>query len=112
MVRIGGLEIAEFRSNPGQDSKISPRSSHPSPYYNSAKTRHPRCLCIKATLNECSPPARGGRLAAALAMFFKTLRICNDEDNLLGGRRRCFKAPGGAPKVRGAVRAVCEIWQY
>ena len=63
-------------------------------------------------INECSPPARGGRLAAALAMFFKTLRICNDEDNLLGGRRRCFKAPGGAPKVRGAVRAVCEIWQY
>ena len=67
---------------------------------------------LYAGRNECSPPARGGRLAAALAMFFKTLRICNDEDNLLGGRRRCFKAPGGAPKVRGAVRAVCEIWQY
>ena len=31
VVRIGGRGIAEFRSNPGQDSKISPRSSHPSP---------------------------------------------------------------------------------
>ena len=31
VVRIGGREIAEFRSNPGQDSKISPRSGHPSP---------------------------------------------------------------------------------
>ena len=31
VVRIGGCEIAEFRSNPGQDSKISPRSGHPSP---------------------------------------------------------------------------------
>ena len=30
-VRIRGFEIAEFRSNPGQDSKISPRSGHPSP---------------------------------------------------------------------------------
>ena len=29
-VRIRGFEIAEFRDNPGQDSKISPRSSHPS----------------------------------------------------------------------------------
>ena len=25
-------------------------------------------------------------MAAALAMFFKTLRICKDEDNLLGWR--------------------------
>ena len=31
VVRIGGREIAEFRLNQGQDSKISPRSSHPSP---------------------------------------------------------------------------------
>ena len=30
-MRIGGREIAEYRSNPGQDSKISPRSGHPSP---------------------------------------------------------------------------------
>ena len=33
--------------------------------------------------NECSPPAWGGRLAAALAMIFKTLRTCKDDDNLL-----------------------------
>ena len=32
---------------------------------------------------ECSPPAWGGRLAAALAMIFKTLRTCKDDDNLL-----------------------------
>ena len=31
VVRIGRRGIAEFRSNPGQQSKISPRSSHPSP---------------------------------------------------------------------------------
>ena len=31
VVQIGGRGIAEFRSNPGQDSKNSPRSSHPSP---------------------------------------------------------------------------------
>ena len=95
-VRIRGFEIAEFRDNPGQDSKISPRSSHPSAqkccfhsecFYctfwasswrrlgsarkatrtlpnpgqdskisprsshpSSQKCRHPRCLCIKATL--------------------------------------------------------------
>ena len=33
--------------------------------------------------DECSPPAWGGRLAAALAMIFKTLRTCKDDDNLL-----------------------------
>ena len=58
MVRIGGREITEFRSNPGQDSKISPRFSHPSPYYDSAKTRHPRCLCIKATLKNSQGAGR------------------------------------------------------
>ena len=31
VVWIGERGIVEFRSNPGQDNKISPRSSHPSP---------------------------------------------------------------------------------
>ena len=33
--------------------------------------------------NECSPPAWGGRLAAALAMIFENLRTCKGDDNLL-----------------------------
>ena len=42
VVRIGGRGIAEFRSNPGQDSKISPRSSHPSPQRCCIQERAPR----------------------------------------------------------------------
>ena len=51
---------------------------------NTPSLRHNGCgFDNSEKTHECSPPAWGGRLAAALAMIFKTLRTCKDDDNLL-----------------------------